>query len=120
MPLAGIQAEQQSLNGIDASGSPTNLMAYTALHTATPGTTGTSEGAWARQATSWNAATAAQPSHKTNSGALSFSGTSATYTHVGQWSAVTAGTFGIGAALTSTVTAASISIAAGALDYTSS
>lgn len=120
MALASIQAEQQSLNGLDASGTPTNLMAFTALHTATPGTTGASEGTFARQATTWNAATAAQPSHKTNSSALSFSGTSQAISHVGQWSASTAGTFGIGAALTATVTAASITIAAGALDYSSS
>ena len=119
MPLASTTAENQALNGLDASGTPTNLMAFTSLHTASPGTTGANEatgGGYARQATSWNAASSGS---KTNSGALTFSTTGATAnTHVGEFSAVTAGTYGIGAALTSSVTAASITVASGAIAYT--
>jgi hypothetical protein len=116
MALASTTAENQALNGLDASGSPTNLMAFTSLHTASPGTTGANEYAGVtRQATSWNAASSGA---KTNSGALSFttSGASAV-THVGEWTAVTVGTYGIGAALTSSVTAVTITVAAGAISY---
>ena len=125
MPLASTTAENQALNGLDASGAPTNLMAATALHVSTgPSTTGANEnantGGYARQSTSWNAASSGS---KTNSTSLSFS-TAGTVqvTYVGQWSSTTygAGTYGIGAALTSGVTAASITIASGAISYSAS
>lgn len=119
MPLASTTAENQALNGLDASGTPTNLMAFTSLHTASPSTTGANEYAGVtRQATSWNAAGSGS---KTNSTALTFSTSGASaVTHVGQWTAVSSGTYGIGAALASSVQAASITVASGAITYSAS
>lgn len=119
MALAGTTATNQALNGIDASGAPTNLIAFVSLHTATTSTTGASEatgGGYARQACTWNAASAGS---KTNSSSLTFTTTgAAANTHFGGWSLVTAGVFGIGGALTSSVTAVTITVAAGALTLT--
>jgi hypothetical protein len=104
MALASTTAENQALNALDASGSPTNIMAYVSLHTASPSTTGANEnaatGSYTRQACSWNAASGGS---KTNSA----SGTSG-------------GTYGIGGALASSVTATTITIAAGALTLSAS
>lgn len=119
MALAGTQATNQALNGLDASGTPTNLIAFVQLHTASPGTTGANEMASVtRQACSWNAASAGS---KTNSSALTFTtpGTNAA-THFGGFSAVSAGTYGIGGALSSNVTAVTITVAAGALTLSAS
>lgn len=121
MALASVTAANQSLNALDASGTPTNLMAYVSLHTATPSTTGASEnsgGGYARQACTWNAASS---SSKTNSSALTFTTAGSTaITHFGTFSAVSAGTYGIGGALSSSVTAVTITVAAGALTLSSS
>jgi hypothetical protein len=118
MALASTAAVSQSLNGLDATGSPVNLLAFAALFSATPGTTGASNemvgGSYARQAASWTSSTGG--SAKTNTAAITWSTTGATaVTHFGTFSAVTAGTFGIGGALGSSVTAASITAATGAL-----
>ena len=115
MALASTTAENQALDGL--TGGTTNLLAYVALHTATPGTTGTSEnaatGGYARQACSWNAAASGS---KTNSSSLTFSTAGSTaVTHLAGWSAVTTGTYGIGAARSSSVTAATITVAPGAI-----
>jgi len=123
MALLGTAGANAALNGLAGVGS-TNVMPFTALHTATTGTTGTNEnansGSYARQATSWNAASGGT---MTNSGALTFStlGTVAV-THAGEWSSGTygAGNFAIGAPLGSSVTSASITIAAGALSIAAS
>lgn len=122
MALAGTTACNQALNGLDASGTPTNLMTHTSLHTASPSTTGANEnaatGGYARQACSWNAASAGS---KTNSSSLTFSTAgSVAVTHFGTFSASTSGTYGIGGALSSSVTAASITVAAGALTLSAS
>lgn len=119
MALASTTAENQALQSLDASAAGTNIIAFVALHVATPGTTGTSEtansGSYARQACTWNAASAGA---KTNSTSLTFStlGTIAV-THLAGWSSGTyaGGTYGIGAALASSVTAASITVASGAI-----
>ena len=120
MALASTLACNAALNGLDGTGS-TNRMTHTSLHTATTSTTGASEatgGGYARQATSWNAAASAT---KTNSTALTFSTTGATpNTHVGTWDASTAGNFGIGAALGASVTAASVTVASGAISLSAS
>jgi hypothetical protein len=121
MALASVTAENAALNGLDGTGN-TNQMTHCALHTATPGTTGASEnantGGYARQAATWNAAASGA---KTNSGALTFA-TAGTVpvTHIGLWNSVTyaGGTYAMGAALGSSVTAASITIAAGAISLT--
>lgn len=123
MALASVTASNAALNGLDGTGS-TNQMTHVALHTATTSTTGAAEnansGGYARQACSWNAAAS---SAKTNSTALTFStlGTVAV-THIGTWNSVTygGGTFAIGAALGASVTAATITVAAGAISLTAS
>ena len=125
MPLASTTAENQALNGLDASGTPTNLMAATALHVSTgPSTTGANEnantGGYNRQSTSWNAASGGA---KTNPTSLTFATAgSVQVTAVGQWSSTTygGGTYGIGASLTTPVTAASITVASGAISYSAS
>lgn len=124
MALASVNAANQALNGLDASGTPTNLMGFVSLHVASPGTpalnaAGANEnanaGSYARQACSWNAPSA---SSKTNSSTLAFTtlGTVAV-THFGTSSVSTynTGPFGIGGALTSSVTAVNITVAPGAL-----
>lgn len=121
MALAGTTATNQALDAINASGTPTNLATHVSLHTATTLTTGASEvsgGGYARQAMTWNAASSGS---KTNSGTATFTtGGVTANTHFGTWSASTAGTFGIGGALTSSVTATTITVAAGALTLTAS
>lgn len=118
MALASTAAENAALNGLDGTGA-TNVIPDVSLHTATPSTTGASEtansGSYARQACTWNAAGSGA---KTNSTSLTFAtlGTIAV-THFGTWSSATyaAGTYAIGGALGSSVTAASITIAAGGI-----
>lgn len=119
MALASTTACNQALNALDATGSPTNVIGFTSLHSASPSTTGANEnansGSYARQACSWNAASGGT---KTNSSALTFAtGGSVACTHFGGWSSGTyaGGTYGLGGALGSNVTAASITVAAGAL-----
>lgn len=116
MALASTTAENQALDGL--TGGATNLLGFVALHTATPGTTGTSEnagGGYARQPCSWNAASSGS---KTNSSSLSFTTAGSTaITHLAGWSLVTAGTYGIGAALSSSVTAVTITVAPGAITF---
>lgn len=124
MALAGTTACNQALDGINAAGSPTNLMTAVTLHTASPSTTGANEnansGGYARQACSWNAASSAS---KTNSSTLTFTTAGSTaITHFGTFSSATygAGTYGIGGALSSSVTAVTITVAAGALTLSAS
>lgn len=118
MALASAAAENAALNGLDGTGS-TNVIPDVSLHTASPSTTGANEtansGSYARQACSWNAASSGS---KTNSTSLTFSTLgSVAVTHFGTWSSAAygAGTYAIGGALTASVTAASITIAAGGI-----
>lgn len=79
---------------------------FVSLHTADPGTTGTSEAtggspAYARKSCTWNAAAGG---NLDNSNAPVFDVPAGTYTHFGLWSAVTAGTFYGGAALSASET----------------
>jgi hypothetical protein len=121
MALAAVITETAALAGIFGQ-TVSNLGPDVALHTATTSTTGASEtansGSYARQACTMNTASAGAV---TNSTALTFStlGTIAV-THIGFWSSATyaAGNFAIGAALTASVTAASITIASGAISLT--
>lgn len=129
MALASINAANQALNGQDASGSPVNLLGFVSLHSASPGSptlgaAGANEnantGSYARQACSWNAASGGT---KTNSSALTFTTAgSVAVTHAGTSSVVTynTGPFGIGMPLSSSVTAVTITIAAGALTLSAS
>lgn len=121
MALASAAAENAALNGLAGVGS-TNVIPYVSLHTASPSTNGANEnaatGGYARQACSWNTASGGS---MTNSSSLSFSTAgSVAVTHIGTWSASTAGTYAIGAALGSSVTAATITIAAGAITLSAS
>lgn len=106
-----------SLNAVDGTAGTTNYGAFVSQHTAAPSNAGSNEYAsTTRQAETWNAAA----THvKTNSGAVTFTNSGATpVTHVGTWTLVSAGVFGIGIALGSSVTAATITVAAGALSIT--
>lgn len=117
MALASVTAQNQALDGL--SGGTTNVLAYVQLHSASPSTTGANElGSTTRQACTWNAASGGS---KTNSSALTFStpGTTAA-AYFGTFSASTAGTYGIGGALASSVTASTITVAAGALSLSAS
>lgn len=118
MALASPTATNQALDGL--SGGATNLLGFVSLHTATTLTTGASEatgGGYARQAMTWNAASAGS---KTNSGTATFTTTGATpNTHMGTWSLATGGVFGIGLTMSS-VTAVTITVAAGALTLSAS
>ncbi len=123
MALASTAACNAALDGLGGTGS-TNTMTHVSLHTATTSTTGASEnantGSYARQSCSWNAAASAT---KTNSTALTFSTAgSVAVTHVGTWNSGTygGGTFSIGAALGASVTATSITVAAGAISLSAS
>lgn len=121
MALASPTYVLQALDALTASGSPVNLAAFVSLHTATTSTTGAAEvsgGGYARQAMTWNAASSGT---KTNSGTASFTtGGVTANTHMGTFSASTAGTFGIGMPLSSSVTATTITVAAGALTISAS
>lgn len=111
------QVANQALDSV--TGGATNCAAFVSLHSASPAGTGANEmsgGGYARQACSWNTASARS---KTNSSTLAFTTTGATpVTHAGTSSAVTAGTYGIDLPLTSSVTAVNISVAPGALSMT--
>lgn len=120
---ASAVAENAALNGLDGTGS-SNVIPDVALNTGDPGTTGANEnantGSYARQACSWNAASGGA---KTNSTALAFSTAgSVAVSFFSTWSSATygAGNFAIGGALGSAVTAASITIAAGAISLSAS
>lgn len=93
---------------------------YLSLHSADPGTTGASEltgGGYARQAIVF-AAGAVDGSIASNaSQTVPNAGTTAA-TYLGIWSAATAGTYVGGAPLASSVTAASIVFATGAVTFT--
>lgn len=80
--------------------------AYISLHTADPGTTGTSEAtggspAYARKLTTW---TGGSSDGSVPGSQVTFDAPAGTYTHMGIWSASTSGTFVAGFALSSSVT----------------
>lgn len=83
----------------------TGLGAYISLHTSDPGSTGTGEAtggspAYARKLTSW---TAGGSDGVATGSQVTFDVPAGTYTHVGIWNAVSAGTFIDKCAITSTV-----------------
>lgn len=123
MALASATAENNALAGIWAASAPTASATSTwgGLHTATPGTTGASEtsgGGYARIQFSAGTPSAGSIS---NTGTMTFTTAGSTaVTHVGIWSAVTTGTYYIGAALASSVTAVTITFAAAAISFSAS
>lgn len=114
MPGASVTARNQALDGL---ATPVNVLSHVSLHTADPGTTGASEaagGGYAAQAASWNAAASGA---KTNSAGMSFTTDLDVITHFAtrNQAAAAGATHGVSGALSSSVTAASITVAAGAL-----
>ncbi|BEP14809.1 hypothetical protein acdb102_31200 [Acidothermaceae bacterium B102] len=94
---------------------------YLSLHSADPGTTGASEftgGGYARQSIVFASASGGSMASNTAQAVANAGTTAATY--VGIWSAATAGTYLIGAALGSSTTAASITFASGAVTFSAS
>ncbi len=92
---------------------------HAAAHTASPGTTGANE---TTSSTRGGFTVGAAADGKVSNAASITIGTAGTaaITHIGVWSAATTGSYKIGAALSSSVTAASITVAAGALTFTAS
>jgi hypothetical protein len=92
---------------------------YLSLHSADPGTTGANEfagGGYARQPITFAAAASAIKA-SSNAQTVPNAGTTAA-THTGVWDAVTVGNYLCGQALTSSVTAASISFPTGQVTET--
>lgn len=114
LPVAG---ENAAGNAVLAAGTTY----YLSLHSADPGTTGASElsgGGYARQAIVFSTWASGSTS---NNAAISVpnAGTTAV-THIGIWSAATAGTYVTGAPLASSVTAATVTFASGAVSFSES
>jgi hypothetical protein len=98
----------------------TSTTYYLSLHSADPSTTGANEfsgGGYARQAIVFGTAAAAGSKASTTAQTVPNAGT-VPATHTGVWSASTAGTYVCGQAMTSSVTAASISFPIGAVTET--
>jgi len=94
---------------------------YLSLHSADPGTTGASElsgGGYTRQAIVFGAASGGAVASNAVITVPNAGSVAATY--IGVWTAVSAGTYMAGAAMGSSVTAASIQFASGAVTFTAS
>jgi hypothetical protein len=121
MARATTAAENRAISGVFATTTPTPSTTgyWMSLHTADPGTTGASE--YAGVTRQQFPAGTASGGAISNTAQLSFttSGASAV-TYIGIWDAATAGNFVIGAALSSSVTATSITFASGAASFSAS
>ena len=118
MARASASFENFCLQGPLGTAGATNQIPYLGVNTADPGTTGASEvtgGSYARQSETFGTPSNGSVSN-TNAISVSIpSGTTCAY--VSHWSASTAGTYGVGAALSSSVTfntAGTLTFAAGA------
>ena len=111
MPLISPTSISAAVNAINTAA----IAGFGSLHTATTLGTGASEYAGVtRQAEAWTTSSAG--SNSSNTALITWSTSGATpVTHHGTWSLVSGGVFNIGAALGSSVTAASITAAIGAL-----
>ncbi len=103
--MAGLTSTTRNtmLSSVFTSGGSTGTAKYASLHTADPGTTGTSEasgGGYARQAITWGAPS----SGTTSGGTVTFSVAAGTYAYIGYWDAVTAGNYVGGYALQASMT----------------
>lgn len=107
MARASAGYENAALAGPIGTAGTTNIIPYYSLHSADPGVTGASEisggsPAYARQAPGWGAPAAGSMSNGTgmtfNVPALT------TVDYSGTWTTLTAGSYGIGAALSSSET----------------
>lgn len=121
MARASTTAENRAISGVFAATTPTpsTTSYWMSLHTGDPGTTGASEysGVTRQQFPAGTASGGAI----SNTSAVNFTtdGTTAV-THIGIWDAATAGNYVIGAALSSSVTAASIQFASGQASFSAS
>lgn len=118
MSLLSPAGAAAAANGITA------ITTFTALHSASPGTTGASEITTStRQSTAWASATSGSP-NPSNTGTVSYPlPASTTTTHVGGWNQLaTGGTFSVGFALGSSITtgvsAGTVTAAPGGLTLT--
>ncbi len=96
----------------------TSNIGYVSLHTADPGTTGASEAtgtSYARGASTFPAASGGTGSTGSQAAVTARTGSATAATHVGIWTASTAGTFITGIPLTTTE---NFSTAGGTLNYT--
>jgi hypothetical protein len=118
MSLAAALAENNAIAGVFASSQPTpsTTSTWVSLHTATTGTTGASEYAGVTRVQYSVGSPSAGVIANTATATFTTSGASAV-THIGTWDALTTGNFRIGAALASSVTAASITFAVGAQSF---
>jgi hypothetical protein len=122
MALLSTAGETQALQSLDASAVGSNLLLWVSLHVSPgPSTTGANEnpstGGYVRITNTWTASSGG--SARTNVSGMTFSTAGVTaVTHLGTFSASSAGTFGIGLPLGSSVTAASITVASGAASLT--
>lgn len=118
MARASAAFENACLQGPLGTAGATNIIPYLSVHSADPGTTGASEisgGSYARQSETFGAPASGSMSN-TNSISVPIPATT-TCAYVGHWSASTAGTYEVGAALSSSVTfntAGTLTFAAGA------
>lgn len=95
---------------------------YLSLHTADPGTAGSSEGSDGRKAITFGASSGGSQA-STNSQSWSSAVGGQSYPYFGVWTAATAGSYLRGGTLTSTITpaaGATISVATGAIVLTAS
>ena len=98
--MAGLTAATKEAAAVAIDG----LGTWVSLHTADPGTSGTSEAtggapAYARKQTTWTAGAA---DGVVNGSQVTIDAAAGTYTYAGLWSAATAGTFVGSVAITST------------------
>lgn len=124
MALLSTAGETQALQSLDASAVGSNLLLWVSLHTNSPGSPGTganetSGGGYTRITNTWTASSAG--SARTNVSGMTFATPGITaITHAGTFSLVSSGVFGIGAPLGASVTAASITVAVGAISLSAS
>lgn len=121
MALASNLATNNAIAGVFAATQPTPSTSNTwcSLHTATTGTTGASEYAGVTRIQYSVGSPSAGSITNTATATFTTSGASAV-THMGTWDAVTTGNFRIGAALSSSVTAVTITFAVGAQTFSAS
>lgn len=118
MARASATYENAALAGPLGTAGATNIIPYLSVHSADPGTTGASEisgGTYARQSETWGTPGSGSVAN-TNSISVPIPA-STTAAYVGHWTAATAGTYGVGAPLSSSVTfntAGTLTFAAGA------
>lgn len=121
MARASSTAENNALAGVFAASAPTASATSTwaSLHTGDPGTTGATEYSGVTRI-QYSAGTPSAGTI-TNTATMTFTTSGSTaVTYCGIWTASTAGTYLLGAALASSVTAVTITFAASSMSYSAS